>query len=709
MKRPWQRSRRKQTLSTKLKWANLVTSGTVILLSTLLLLGIQSYFFTSALVRQTQAQAAMGRENMAAAMLFGDRHAANDILAALRVASDVQSAVVYDNANARFASYLRDTGAAAHAPLPQQQQQQQQLSLLPSHAGGYALSYRHVTVVEPLIVKRQRLGTLIVQSSLGSVYHQLALYLALTIPVMLAVLAIGHLVLSRLQRLITEPLRALSDTSAQISRLGDYAIRAKVSSLADIGMLATAFNTMLDRIQKRESELEAEISERKRVEVKLDRLAHFDNVTQLHNRHFFNDRLETVIARAGQSQQRAVVMFIDLDNFKAVNDTLGHDIGDELLRMVSRGLADTLRPGDAIARIGGDEFAIILENVHEVGDAAMVAEKCLLKIAQPVAISGHEIHISASIGISVYPDHASNMHELLKFADSAMYYAKNSGKNAYRLFTHSMQEDARKRFTLDNNLRRALERDEFVLHYQPQIDLRTGAICGAEALIRWIHPDLGQISPADFIPLAEESGMIVAIGEWVLRQACHELRAWHDDGHPIRMSINLSGRQLNEEGLVASVLAIVDDSGIDPRWLELELTESMLMDASPNVIDKLHTLKRAGIALAIDDFGTGYSSMSYLKTFPVGALKIDRSFVQDLPHSTEDAAITRAIIAIARSLKMETVAEGIETPEQGEFLRANGCDKAQGYHYSKPVPAEQMRALLQRRREAAEAALACGA
>ncbi|NHZ89190.1 EAL domain-containing protein [Massilia sp. CCM 8733] len=702
MKRPWQRNRRKQTLSTKLKWANLVTSGTVILLSTLFLLGIQSYFFTSALVRQTQAQAAMGSENMSAAMLFGDQLAANEILAALRVVPDVQSAVVYDNASGRFASYLRDAGAGQALPLAPRRAS--------ASASDSTLSWRHVTVAAPLIVQHQRLGTLIVQSSLDSVYHQLALYLALTIPVMLAVLAIAHLVLSRLQRFITDPLRALSDTSAQISRLGDYAIRAEVSSLADIGMLSTAFNTMLDRIQKRESELEAEISERKRVEVKLDRLAHFDNVTQLHNRHFFNDRLEAVIARAAQCHERAVVMFIDLDNFKAVNDTLGHDIGDDLLRLVSRSLTDTLRAGDAIARIGGDEFAIILENVHQIEDAAMVAEKCLLKIAQPIAISGHEIHISASIGISVYPDHAANMHELLKYADSAMYYAKNSGKNACRLFTHSMQEDARKRFTLDNNLRRALERKEFVLYYQPQIDLRSGAICGAEALIRWIHPDLGMISPADFIPVAEETGMIVAIGEWVLREACHELRAWHDDGHAIRMSINLSGRQLSEDGLVASVLAIVDDSGIDTRWLELELTESMLMDASASVIDKLHTLKRAGIALAIDDFGTGYSSMSYLKTFPVSALKIDRSFVQDLPHSTEDAAITRAIIALARSLKMETVAEGIETQEQGEFLRANGCDKAQGYHYGKPLPAAQIRELLRRgKHEELDRALPCSA
>jgi diguanylate cyclase (GGDEF)-like protein len=677
----------RQALSTKLKWANLVTSGSAIMAAMLFLIGIQIYFFTSALIDQTQAQATMASENLSAAMVFGDREAAGDILAALRLATDVQSAVVYDKRRASFASFVRNP---APAPSPAT------VPPAPANGNDYVLTWREILVSKPVRVRDDHLGTVVVRSGLAGMYRQMALYLALTIPLMLAMLALAHFALSRLQHFITDPILALSRISEQISRLGDYSIRAKVGSSADIGMLARAFNSMLDRIEKREGELEAEIAERKRVEARLDRLAHYDPVTQLNNRHFFNERLESVINRAQKSKKRTVLMFIDLDNFKTVNDTLGHDIGDELLRLVSRRLSETLRLGDVISRIGGDEFAIILENVTQVSVASMVAEKCLATLGAPIRIQGNDIHIGASIGISLYPDDAANMHELLKYADTAMYHAKNNGKNAYRMFTSSMQEDARKRFTIDNNLRRALERNEFVLHYQPQVELRSGAICGVEALIRWVHPELGLISPTDFIPVAEDTGVIVPIGEWVLREACRELKRWDDEGHRLRMAVNLSGRQLMEDNLVASVLGILVEAGVNPRWLELELTESMLMDASPDIMRRLHALRQAGIQLAIDDFGTGYSSMSYLKTFPINSLKVDRSFVRDLPHNAEDAAITKAIIAMAKSLKMEIVAEGIETSEQNDFLRAHGCDKSQGYYYSRPVPAAQIVQLLRR-------------
>lgn len=672
----------RQAVGTKLKLANLLTSGIVIFLAGVLLLALQTYLSGVAVLEQTRTEAAVIGENLSAAIIFRDQAAAREILASLKAIEDVSHARVFDAEQNLFGEYTR-AGRPAFQASPMLVED------------GYHFSLRWLSVARPIAYQGKHVGTIQVDADLAPTYSRIGWYGLSISLVMLACLSIAHVVLTRMQRFVTAPLHALARTSTAISQQGDFSLRARVDASADLGMLARAFNTMLDRIEKRELELQSEIEERKRIEVKLDRLAHFDSVTGLHNRYFFHDRLASAIAQAQRLGQRAIVMFLDLDNFKAVNDTLGHDVGDELLRVIAQRLKEAVRFGDTVARLGGDEFAIILENVDAAATGEVIAQKCVDALAQMVRINGNEIYVSASVGLSACPDDAVDIHALLKFADTAMYYAKNAGKNTYRVFHNNMQGEAQKRFAMNGNLRRALERDQFVLHYQPQIDLTTGEIFGVEALIRWSHPDLGLISPMEFIPVAEETGLIAPIGMWVLKTACLQLKSWQDEGRDgLRIAVNLSARQLSDEGFVDDVLEIVRSTGANPAMLELELTESMLMDAGEAFIAKLVALRTAGIMLAIDDFGTGYSSMSYLKRFPINTIKMDRSFVHDLPNNEQDKAITKAIISMAHSLRMQVVAEGIETIDQENLLSASGCNSGQGYLYSRPVTADEIGRLI---------------
>ena len=672
----------RSSIATKLKMANLLTSGVVIFFAGALLLALQIYQTGLTLLEQTRTDAAMAAENLSAAIVFNDQVSATDILATLNSFPEIVYALVLRPNGSEFAHYLRSGASLATLSTP-------------LAAGSYRFTRTQLTVSKMVVFNGISLGTIKVGSDLQSSYHRIAWYLAGVTVVMFVCLWLAHIVLTRLQRSVTAPLTELANASERISNNGDFSIRAKVDSSADLGMLATTFNLMLDRIEKREAELNQEIVERKNVEIKLDRLAHFDNVTGLHNRHFFYDRLQTLVNRAYGGQEKSFVMFLDLDNFKAVNDSLGHDVGDELLKEVAHRLLAAVRFGDTVARVGGDEFAIILENASDTEIADKVAQKCVTSLAEVVSINGNDIYISASVGISCCPDDSFNVNTLLKFADTAMYYAKNSGKNTYRIFQTSMEGDAQRRFNLSGELRNAVERQEFTLHFQPQIKLLTKQISGVEALIRWAHPNLGIVGPMEFIGLAEETGLIVPIGAWVLRTACSQLKIWQDQGlTDITMAINLSARQLAEEHFVPMVLDIVRESGICAAMLELELTESMLMDASETTIAKLSLLRAAGLMLAIDDFGTGYSSMSSLKSFPINTIKIDRSFVRALPNDVQDQAICKAIISMAHSLHMQVVAEGVETTAQAEFLNDNNCDTAQGFLYSKPVTADQITSLM---------------
>jgi len=435
------------------------------------------------------------------------------------------------------------------------------------------------------------------------------------------------------------------------------------------------------------SKLQEEVFERMQAEQRIWHIAHHDSLTGLPNRTLLHDRLEQALAQAQRGRHRVAVMFLDLDRFKNINDTLGHAIGDELLKHVAERLTSVVRAVDTVSRLGGDEFVIVLHDISSPDDAVQVAEKVLDALASPAAIGGHQLRITSSIGISIFPDDGAEVFVLMKHADTAMYHAKEAGRNNFQFFAGQMKEQAAHFFTMENKLRKAIEKGQLLLHYQPLIDWPRRAVCGMEALVRWNDPERDLIDPDDFIPIAEETGLIVPVGEWVLTEALRQNRAWQKDGRPLLpVSVNLSPRQFRQKDLIETLRRALADTGQPARLLELEITESTLMHDIEETQAKLQEIAAMGVRLVIDDFGTGYSSLSYLKRFPVHKLKVDQSFVRDLTSNPEDAAIVTAIIGLAKSLGLATLAEGVETREQLEVLVGLGYEQFQGYLFSHPLP-----------------------
>ncbi|MBA3006851.1 MAG: EAL domain-containing protein [Proteobacteria bacterium] len=451
-----------------------------------------------------------------------------------------------------------------------------------------------------------------------------------------------------------------------------------------------------------------DVSERRQAEEKIRFLAYYDALTGLPNRLLFTKYVEQALFAAMRAKSKVALLYIGVDRFKRINDTLGHKAGDELLKMIASSLASSVRRSDIfgkfvlakepefiLSRLTGDEFSILLTGIFKEESISYVARRILEMLQEPISVGGQEMNISCSIGISIYPGDTEDVEALLKNADVAMAYAKQSGGNTFKFFAHDMNDRAIERLNLEIDLKKALERDEFVLFYQPQIDLYSGKISGLEALIRWQHPERGLIAPQQFISIAEESGLIIPIGAWVLNEACRQACVWHQAGlAQIRMAVNISSHQFRQGGLVTMVKQALDDSGLSSSMLELELTESCIMQDIEATIITLVLLKELGVTLSVDDFGTGYSSMNYLKRFPLDTLKIDRSFVMDITTDPNDAAIITAIIALAGSLGLKTIAEGVETLEQLQFMRQHLCDEIQGFFISKPMPADEVERFL---------------
>jgi diguanylate cyclase (GGDEF)-like protein len=506
-------------------------------------------------------------------------------------------------------------------------------------AAGHIYHFGYLDVVEPIDVNNQQIGFVRIRASLDQLFARLFTYAFLTLAIALCSLVLAWAVVSSMGRKV------------------------------------------------------------RRAEAHLHFLAHVDAVTALPNRQEFNERLAYALLRADRHQSSVGLLLLDLDNFKVVNDTLGHDCGDTLLKLVAERLVQALRGSDIICRIGGDEFVVIVEPCADSSEVEGEARRILDALAAPFEIEAHQLYVSASIGVSLYPRDARDARTLTRSADTAMYHAKNRGKNAYEVFQSDMEQRAQKRMKIEANLRRALTQGELRLHYQPQIDLRSGRVVGVEALARWHCPELGHVSPAEFIPVAEESGFIVALGRWVLLTACRQAATWRDLGlldTIEHVAVNLSARQTRDPALMDDITAALNGSKLPASLLELEITEGVLMENVNANVDLMQRFQNAGIHLSIDDFGTGYSSMSYLKRFPIDQLKIDRSFIHDVPGDGE--AIATAIIAMAHSLDLTVVAEGVETAAQLDFLRRAGCDIVQGFYFARPMAGGELTALLRERR-----------
>jgi diguanylate cyclase (GGDEF)-like protein/PAS domain S-box-containing protein len=518
-----------------------------------------------------------------------------------------------------------------------------------------------------------------------------------------AKLAVGEICIDLLKTEFSQP---LEEIEAQLLQLGHWDGDA-IHSRRDGTRLTVASRLALqcdaDGAPVRILSINNDITKRRDAEkalrdseAQMTRSAEHDFLTGLPNRMLLNDRVNQAVILAPRHMKKVAVLFLDLDGFKHINDSLGHSIGDKLLQSIGKRLVDCVRATDTVCRQGGDEFVVLLSEMEQSEDAAITARRMLQVVAEVHSIDQHDLHVTTSIGVSVFPDDGRDAETLIKNADTAMYQAKENGRQSYQFFKPAMNVRAVERQSLEESLRRALHRQEFELHYQPKVNLKTGEITGAEALLRWTNPVRGPVSPAQFIPVAEDSGLILPIGRWVLREACKQARAWLDAGLRFdSMAVNISAMQFRDENFLEGVFTILRDSGLDPRFLELELTESVLMKRTESTESILKALRAKGVQIAVDDFGTGYSSLSYLKKFSIDALKIDQSFVHQISTSPDETSIVTAVISMGRSLNLRVVAEGVETQQELAFLQANHCDEAQGYYFSRPVPPQQFAKLLE--------------
>jgi len=548
-----------------------------------------------------------------------------------------------------------------------------------------------------ILVNGQRVGTIYLDANLDRVQERIRIFTVVLLFAVLIAMFLVRTISNKLNKYITEPIGRLEAMVTNITNNHNYSDRSDINSTDEIGALSTGINKMLDNIKLRDDRLIEELQQRIVVEQKLDQLAYYDGQTKLPNRHAFTEHINKLMGVSGDGTEHFYLLMLDLDNFKVVNDTHGHEEGDELLKQCGQRLRWILDEEDTVFRIGGDEFAIILKAVKTIHDVEKICLRITQAISQQFMIASHEILIGVSIGVVQYQNANFTESNLIKNADVAMYWAKAAGKNTFKFYSTEIEDANVYQQKLVVDLQSAVKNNELELYYQPIVNAESADIVGFEALLRWRHPEQGIISPNVFIPIAEETGLITSIGEWAIGAALEQLKAWQNKhSADLFVNINISARQFFDKRIVDIIKSALKTYKVAPHTVNFELTESILMEDVDKAIGILTSLRDMGTGIAVDDFGTGHSSMSYLKQFPVDTIKIDKSFVRGLPTDSVDTAIIEAIFALAKSLKLEVVAEGVETEKQFDFLRAKNCTKVQGYLFSKPIPADQVGRLLRR-------------